>query len=169
MLSLSQKKRIEEIDALIESLREEKYSINPFAYLKDMSMKQFGEEFSENYILARVPNLISRHGAGHDMYSTKLGLIEVKSGRPPYKKTWTFNQLHPHECEHFLFVFYDTENASTEIFLVPSKDITNNNIFSISKQHSTNGECYSMSGTRKNILALQEYKINSWEELNNIV
>lgn len=161
------RKRIEEIDKQIEQLLQEKYSLNPFAKLKDMSWKEFGEDFSENYVLDHTPNLTSARGAGHDMHSEKLGYIEVKSGRLPYKNGWTMNQLHPSECDYFLFVFYNTIEATVDLFLVSSSTLTDSGEFKLTKQHGEG--CFSMGETRKNSEALQKYRVDDWEKLNSLV
>lgn len=167
MLNDEARQRISDIDEQIRLLMEEKENLNPFSKLNMMSWKEFGEEFSEQYVLDRVPNLKPCRGAGHDMFSKRLGYIEVKSGRLPYKRGWTFNQLHPSECDWYLFVFYDTENYDVTIYLVSSTDITDADQFSISKQHGDG--CFSMYCSLKNEVSLQQYRVKDWDTLNDLV
>ena len=162
------KQRIAEIDAQIEQLMAEKYAINPYSTLKSLSNKAFGEQWSEPYICSKCPNLIRRNGPGHDLWSEKLGRIEVKSSRLPCAKI-TFNQIHPQDCDYFLFVEYDTINGDQLIYLVPSADLLDTNKFHLSAQHDrNNGSCYSLNGntarTRNSLLA---YQYTSWEDLND--
>lgn len=161
------KERIQEIDNEIEKLLAEKQRLNPFASLKSLSWKEFGEGFSEQYVLDHVPHLSKENGAGHDMYSKRLGYIEVKSGRLPYKSGWTMNQLHPSECDYFLFVFYDTEEADTYLYLVPCGELTDSNKFTLSRQHGEG--CFSLGQTKKNQDSLEEYRIKDWQELDSLV
>lgn len=168
MLTETQKNRLKEIDRQIADLMAEKEQINPFANLKSLSNKAFGEGWSEPYILEQCPQLEHTHGKGNDFYSEKVGRIEVKSSRLPCKQI-TFNQLHPKDCDQFLFVLYDTENADSIIYMVPSEDIEEN--FSITKQHDRHNDssCFSMGMTRANSAQLENYRINSWDELSERV
>lgn len=52
------RKELIEIDKKIEALMARKLELNPFANLKAMSNKQFGEQWSESYIREKCPNLI---------------------------------------------------------------------------------------------------------------
>lgn len=47
------KTRIQEIKEQIEALKAELVILNPYAGLKEMSNKKFGEEWSESWILGR--------------------------------------------------------------------------------------------------------------------
>lgn len=165
-MDIATKKRIQEIDNKIVELMAEKAKLNPFANLKEMSWKEFGEKFSENYVLEHVPNLVRKNGAGHDMYSEKLGYIEVKSGRLPYKSGWTMNQLHPDQCDYYLFVFYDTEEAEVFLYLVSTGQLTSDE-FKLNRQHGKG--CFSMGQTKKNDQALEKYRIKDWKTLNSMV
>ena len=162
--------RILEIKAQMELLKAELFALNPYAGLKEMSNKEFGEGWSESWILQHCPALKKDNGRGHDVYGEKLGKIEIKSTRLPCKQI-TFNQIHPYDCDYFLFVLYNTEDGTEEIFLVPSEDIIDNNKFSISVQHQRVDEnekanCFTMGMTKKNKATLEHYRIISWEELN---
>lgn len=50
-MTSTQKARLAEIDAQIAALQKEKEQINPFANLKFLSNKAFGEGWSEPYIV----------------------------------------------------------------------------------------------------------------------
>lgn len=161
----AQSKRYNELLQIIQNAEEELIQLNPYARLKQMSNKEFGEQWSESYILSKVPQFKKDNGLGHDFMHSILGKIEVKSCRLPCS-TITYNQCHPEECDHFLFVNYNTNNGTETIYLVPSIDISNDKFFSKSKQHSREGGCYTVSGsTRKNAAALENYKIGSLENL----
>lgn len=160
-----QKQRYNELLQIIHAAEEELIQLNPYARLKQMSNKEFGEQWSESYILSKVPHFKKDNGLGHDFIHPILGKIEVKSCRLPCS-TITYNQCHPDECDHFLFVNYDTIDGTETIYLVPSIDISNDKIFSKSKQHSREGGCYTVSGsTWKNAAALENYKIGTLENL----
>lgn len=164
------KTRIQEIKEQIEALKAELVILNPYAGLKEMSNKKFGEEWSESWILQHCPSLKKDNGRGHDIFGENLGRVEVKSTRLPCKQI-TFNQIHPYDCDYFLFVLYDTENATEEIFLVPSSDIIDTQKFSLTIQHQRvdNKEmanCFTMTMTKKNKTSLEAYRLASWEELN---
>lgn len=161
---------VEELQNIIEQCEKRIEEINPYGNLKSLSNKKFGEEWSESFILKRCPNLQKDNSRGHDMISKKFGRIEVKSSRLPCQSI-TYNQCHPLECEYFLFVNYDTINGSEEIFLVPSKDFMNEELFSKSIQHSrTDSSCYSMRGsTKKNKESLKQYQFENFEKLNKFL
>ena len=163
------KNRIAEIDKMIEELKAEKLRLNPFANLKDLSNKAFGEQWSEPYICSKCPSFIQKDQKGWDLWSNKLKRVEVKSSRLPCAQI-TFNQCHPYDCDYFLFVEYDTITADVHLFLVPSSDFF---LFSTGVQHTRNSreeaECFTLSGTtRKNQILLEKYRINSWEELEKL-
>lgn len=162
--------RIKEIKEQIALLRAELLTLNPYAGLKEMSNKEFGEQWSEGWILQHCPTLKKDNGKGHDIYSDKLGKIEVKSTRLPCKQI-TFNQIHPYDCDQFLFVLYDTEEGTEEIYLVPSSEIVDKSKFTLSVQHQRVGDdgeanCFTMTMTKKNRASLETHRIASWEELN---
>lgn len=164
------KTRIQEIKEQIEALKAELVILNPYAGLKEMSNKKFGEEWSESWILQHCPSLKKDNGRGHDIFGKNLGRVEVKSTRLPCKQI-TFNQIHPYDCDYFLFVLYDTENATEEIFLVPSSDIIDTQKFSLTVQHQRvdnkeKANCFTMTMTIKNKMSLEAYRLASWEELN---
>ena len=52
-MTSAQKARLAEIDAQIAALQKEKEQINPFANLKALSNKAFGEGWSEPYIISQ--------------------------------------------------------------------------------------------------------------------
>ena len=165
MLTQQDKDRIKELDKQIEKLLKEKERINPYSILKILSNKQFGEEWSENLIIEKCSTLSRVDKKGYDLYSKKLGKIEVKSSRCPLHKT-TWNQLHPEDCDYFLFVQYDIENYAENLFLIPSKDILEK--FKLSAQHDRNSmTCFSMGSTRFNLNEIKKYAI-SWEQLKDI-
>lgn len=163
-MTLEQKERIKEIDRLIAELMAEKEAINPFANLKNMNNKNFGEEFSEPYIISKCPNLIKDNSTGHDVRTVGGELWEIKSSRLPLKKI-TFNQCHPTECDKFLFVLYDTDEGDVLLYLVPSKDIE---LFAPSSQHVRGSlDCCSVSWGVKTRHSLEEkYRIESFEQLS---
>lgn len=88
------RKELIEIDKKIEALMARKLELNPFAELKSMSNKQFGEQWSESYIREKCPNLIKNNGRGHDVITMNGEKWEIKSIRLPCKNT-AFNQCHP--------------------------------------------------------------------------
>lgn len=166
---MTAKERIREIDEIIAKLKAEKESLNPYANLKDLSNKNFGEEWSEPYICSKCPSFERKDQKGWDLWSDALGRVEVKSSRLPCKQI-TFNQCHPYDCDYFLFVEYDTEEITENIFLVPSKDFFT---FGVSVQHSRGekeqADCFTLSGTTKaNKERLEHYRIQNWEELEKI-
>lgn len=165
---MSNIERIREIKAQIELLKRELSELNPYAGLKELSNKEFGETWSEAWIIKQCQNLIKDNGRGHDLYGKNLGHIEVKSTRLPCKQI-TFNQIHPEDCDVFLFVLYNTEDGTEELFLVPSNDLVVRFSLSVQHQRVDNGEkanCFTMSMTKNNKALLEEYRISSWEELN---
>lgn len=163
----TQLQRYNELLQIIKDAEEELLQLNPYARLKQMSNKEFGEQWSETYILSKIPHFQKDNSRGYDFLHPILGKVEVKSCRLPCSSI-TYNQCHPDECDHFLFVNYDTLNGSEIVYLVPSIDISNETIFSKSKQHSREGGCYTISGsTRKNATALSHYKIGTFEDLYN--
>lgn len=167
MLSIEQKQRLSEIDKEIEILLAEKEQINPYANLKSLANKAFGEGWSEPHILEHCPQLHWERGKGYDFYSNKIGKIEVKSSRLPCKQI-TFNQLHPSDCDYFLFVLYDTENAEATIYLISSTDIVEKCRYTAQHDRNDIPSCFSMSyKTNQNIL--ENYRIKSWDELRSIV
>ena len=160
--------RLQELLAERARIDAEIAALNPYAGLKMLSNKEFGEGWSEPWILEHCPALKRNNGRGHDLYSKKLGRIEVKSTRLPCKQI-TFNQIHPHDCDTFLFVLYNTESGTEEIFLVPSLDLINQFSLSVQHQRVDNGEeanCFTMGMTKKNKALLEGYRTASWEELN---
>lgn len=160
---MNPKERIAEIDKLIAELKAEKEQLNPYANLKDMSNKKFGEEWSETYICSKVSGFERRDEKGWDLWNAKLGRIEAKSSRLPCAQI-TFNQCHPNDCDYFLFVEYDTENITEHIFLVPASDFFS---FGVSVQHSrTDVSCFTLSGSsQKNKRLLEQYRLAGWAEL----
>lgn len=151
----------------IERLLERQKQLNPYYGLKLMSNKEFGEQWSEPYILLQCSNLQKDNSRGHDFYNEKFGRIEVKSSRLPNKGI-TYNQCHPYECEYFLFVNYNTIDGSEQIYFVPSEKVLDSSLFSITKQHSRDeGTCYSMSGsTKKNKASFETFYFESFIALN---
>ena len=169
MTTNEKKARIIEIDEIIEKLKKEKMELNPYANLKDLSNKTFGEGWSEPFICSKCPSFEQRDQKGWDLWSKALGRVEVKSSRLPCASI-TFNQCHPYDCDYFLFVEYDTIEIIEHIFLVPSKDFFQ---FSIGVQHTRNSkeeaECFTLSGsTKKNCKLLEKYRVNGWEDLEKI-
>ena len=166
--------RIIEIDEEIARLQEEKarllgeeIKINPYANLKSLSNKSFGEGWSEPWVNSKCPSLVMDRHAGYDFTSKTLGRVELKSTRLPLTKI-TYNQCHPHDCEYFLFIDYNTEDGTEDIFLMPSAEF-----FSIhpSIQHerksAEEGACFSATGCtcKRNQKILEKYRISSWVEL----
>lgn len=160
--------RIQEIKHQMELLKQELFALNPYAGLKELSNKEFGENWSENWIVQHCSSLTRDNGRGHDLFSEHLGRIEVKSTRLPCKQI-TFNQIHPYDCDNFLFVLYNTEDGTEEIFLVPAAALVAEFSLSVQHQRIDSGEkanCFTMGMTKKNKTNLEKYRITSWEELN---
>ena len=165
---MNKKERIAEIRKQIASLKAEMETLNPYANLKELSNKSFGEQWSEPYICSKCPSFEKKDQKGWDLWSEALGKVEVKSCRLPCEIT--FNQCHPYDCDYFLFVEYDTEDPAEYIFLVPSKDFFS---FSHTTQHERKSkeeaECFSMSGSSKhNKELLENYRVVSWEALEKL-
>lgn len=165
----AEKIRLQEINEQIAILMKEKAALNPYAGLKDMSIKKFGEQWSESWIRSKCSNLTKNNGSGHDLLAANGELWEVKSSRLPCKKI-CFNQCHPDECNRFLWVLYDTENGNELIYLVPAEDIKKK--FNYSRQHShknskedTDCVLVQYAGANKKLLE-DFYKVDSWEDLN---
>ena len=169
--------RIIEIDSLIASLQEEKARLlgieiknNPYLDLKSLSNKSFGEGWSEPWVSKHCPSLISNRHPGYDFTSITLGRVELKSSRLPLKQI-TYNQCHPHDCDYFLFVDYNTETGTEDIFLMPSDNFLE---LKPSIQHerksADEGACFSASGCscKRNKNILEKYRVSSWEELEKI-
>ena len=160
------KQRLIEIDKEIKRLLEEHESRNPFSKLKMLSNKDFGEKFSDKDVLDRCPNLFKDNSAGHDLRTLNGETWEVKSCRLPLKQI-TFNQCHIYECDKFLFLLYDTEEADVSIYLVPAKDIVK---FSPSSQHVRGSlDCCTIGWRKKTRLEEEEkYRIQNFSQLNKI-
>lgn len=163
------KKRIIEIDKQIELLKAEKLQLNPYANLKDLPNKAFGEGWSEPYICSKCPSFEQKDQKGWDLWSETLGKVEVKSTRLPCRQI-TFNQCHPYDCDYFLFIEYDIEEITEHIFLVPSTDFFS---FGHSVQHTrsidTKANCFTMSGSSKrNRELLEKYRVMGWEALEKL-
>ena len=165
----AEKARLREINEQIAVLMKEKAALNPYAGLKDMSPKQFGERWSESWIRSKCSNLTKQNGSGHDLLAANGELWEVKSSRLPCKEI-TFNQCHPYECNRFLFVLYDTENGDETIYLVPAEDIKEKFCYSRQHGHAASKEeadCVSVGYGKTNKKILEDnYKVNGWEALN---
>lgn len=165
------RKELIEIDKKIEALMARKLELNPFANLKAMSNKQFGEQWSESYIREKCPNLIKNNGRGHDVITMNGEKWEIKSIRLPCKNT-AFNQCHPFDCDKFLFVGYDCETGEVYLYLVPSNEIKEN--LNYSAQHSYGKEkeeadCIMVPFSQTNQRKLQEkYLISDFSILNNL-
>ena len=93
---MTEKEKIEyqAIKAQIVALQTRARELNPYAELKSISNKQFGEGWSEPYILSKVSNLSKNNGAGHDMRGKHYSNIEVKSCRMTFKDKWRYNLKH---------------------------------------------------------------------------
>lgn len=169
--------RITEIDIQIAALQEEKARLlgielksNPYMNLKSMANKSFGEGWSEVWVANKCPSLVSDRHPGYDFISKHLGRVELKSTRLPLTKI-TYNQCHPHDCDYFLFIDYNTQDGTEDIFLLPSA-----NFFDIhpSIQHerksAEEGACFSATGCscKRNKVILEQYRVASWEELEKI-
>lgn len=169
--------RIAEIDAQIASLQEEKarllgieLQVNPYANLKALGNKAFGEGWSEPWVASKCPSLIRDRHPGYDLVSKNLGRVELKSTRLPLTKI-TYNQCHPHDCDYFLFIDYHTQDGTEDIFLLPSA-----NFFDIcpsiqhERKNADEGDCFSATGCscKKNKNILEQYRVASWEELEKL-
>ena len=168
-MTIEQKNRLIEINKTIEALMAEREAINPYANLKAISNKAFGEAWSEPEIIRHCPSFTQCDEKGWDLWSDALGKVEVKSSRLPCRQI-TFNQCHPRDCDYFLFVLYDTEEADVIIYLVPAKRFFD---FSITVQHDRKSKeeasCFSMSGSNlTNQAKLKEFLIPSWEALEQL-
>ena len=159
------KATLNELDEMEKIIKTRKLQLNPFAELKSLSNKQFGEDWSEKYILSKVPNLHTNHGAGHDMSGKRYKNIEVKSSRILFSRDWTMNQIHPDQADAYLFVWYNCSNGTQDICLIPTADLLSK--CTRSKQHG-NG-CFTVSSTQNNRAVLRQYMISSWEDLNEVV
>lgn len=164
-MTIDEKIRIKAIYEQIEILKKEAEKINPFISWPEKSNKEFGEKYSEEYILSKTPNLQKNHGAGHDMKGTKYNNIEVKSSRMKMTDKWTMNQLHPDKADAYLFVWYDCNEGTQEICFIPTEDLLN--YCSYNLQHGAG--CFSMGSTKKNRDILKNYIVTSWKELNEKV
>lgn len=168
-MTQEQRKEFEEIQNQIYVLQEKLKQINPYAGLKMMSNKEFGEQWSESLILSKCPSLSkSADRKGHDLVSSKYGKIEVKSSRLP-NKSITYNQCHLDEADYFLFINYDTEEGEEDIYFVPSEDLKNENLFSKSCQHNRDGGCYSIGLTKKNRDSLMNYHYSDFSSFNSFL
>lgn len=162
--------RIQEIHTEIARLRAELLTLNPYAGLNELSNKEFGEKWSESWIVEHCPNFIREDKKGYDLYSERLGRVEVKSTRIPNKGI-TFNQVHPYDCDYLLLAIYDTHNGGETLYLVPIKAIFDKEI-KVNNQHGRTiigeiPECGTITDTKANMAVLNsKYRINSWEELN---
>lgn len=167
--------RIAEIDILIAQLQEEKARLlgieletNPYANLKTLGNKAFGEGWSEPWVASKCPSLVQDRHTGYDLVSEALGRVELKSTRLPLTKI-TYNQCHPGDCDYFLFIDYNTVDGTEDIFLMPSTDF---HLIHPSVQHGRNSEaqCYSATGCscKRNAAILENYRVNGWEELEKI-
>lgn len=164
-MTIEQKEKIAMINKQIVDLQVELDMLNPYAKLPYMSNKEFGETWSEAYIRQKVPNLNKNNGAGHDMASRKYENIEVKSSRITFDGSWTENQIHPTQADAYIFVWYNCQEGTEEICLIPTIDMITK--CSLSKQHGEG--CYSMRATRQNREVLSKYMVPSFEILNRMV
>ena len=139
--------------------------LNPYSKLPMMSNKEFGETWSEQYIRTKVPNLQKNNGAGHDMRGRHYDNIEVKSSRIPFSGAWTENQLHPDQADAYLFIWYNCDEGTEEICLIPKEKLVTE--CRLNKQHGEG--CFSMGSTVQNRRALSKYMISSFEVLNEVV
>lgn len=153
------------IQEKITELRARALVLNPFAELKSLSNKQFGEGWSEPYILSKVPNLEANHGAGHDMRGRHFENIEVKSCRMTFDDTWTMNQVHPDEADAYLFVWYNCDTGDVQLCLIPTPDLLEK--CTRSRQHGDG--CFTVSASRNNRAVLSKYMYSSWDALNEVV
>ena len=168
------KTRIAEIDLLIAKLQAEREELigetNPYAQLTNMAPKAFGE-WSEKYVCEKCPSFERKNQKGWDLWSDILGKVEVKSSRVPNKSGGvTVNQCHPYDCDYFLFIIYNTEEATEDLFLVSSKDFPK---FEASPQHTRedkeHAECFNMlASAKKRAALLEQYRVLDWEELKKI-
>lgn len=168
------RKRIQEIDEQIAALQAEKALLlgeelktNPYADLKSMANKSFGEGWSEPWVASKCPSMVRDNHPGYDFSTVGLGRVELKSTRLPLTKI-TYNQCHPHDCDYFLFIDYDTINGTEDIYLMSSEDFM---LLHPSIQHerksAEEGECFSATGCtcKRNAEILKSYKLRGWDEL----
>ena len=139
--------------------------LNPYSTLPMMSNKEFGESWSEKFIRSKVPNLTKDNGAGHDMQGKHYQHIEVKSSRIPFSGSWTENQIHPSQADAYLFIWYNCEEGTEEICLIPTDKMISE--CRLNRQHGDG--CFSMGATVKNREALKKYMVPSFEALNRLV
>lgn len=159
------KMELEKIMQKIEALKKEAEKINPYIFWHEKTNKEFGEKYSETYILQQVPNLTKNNGAGHDMSGRKYKNIEVKSCRMTSKDKWTMNQIHPEQADAYLFVWYDCNDGTQEICFISTEELLRT--CTLHKQHGDG--CFTLSKTIKNLESLKKYMLSSWEELNEKV
>lgn len=158
----------EELEKMEQAIKTRKIQLKPFAELKSLSNRAFGEGWSEPYIRAHVPNLEKNNGTGHDMRGRHYKNIEVKSSRLTFQGNWTMNQVHCDDADAFLFVWYNCENGTQEICFIPTEELIAN--CTRSRQHVREGKtCCTVGATIKNRKALRNYMVSSWEELNEKV
>lgn len=154
-----------QIKIQMAKLQERAKEINPYAELRSMSAKKFGEDWSENHVLEHASNLQKNHGAGHDMRGKHYDKIEVKSSRNTFEQEWTMNQVHPNQADAYLFVWYNCDEATDQMCFVPTEELLQH--CSRSRQHGDG--CFTVSSTFKNKQFLKKYMYSSWDALNEVV
>lgn len=164
-MTKEEKAKCKELIQQIELLKKQVEEINPYAFWKEKTNKEFGEECSEKYILSKVPNLRKNHGAGHDMAGKHYKNVEVKSCRMTSDDKWTMNQMHPDKADAFLFAWYNCEEGTQEISFIPTTELLK--LCKLNKQHGEG--CFTLGSTINNRAVLKKYMVPSWEELNQKV
>lgn len=154
-----------EQDKLMKRMKE----LNDYIVIKNMSAKEFGEKWSEQYVRSKVPNLEKNNGSGHDLKSSKYELIELKSSTLDFENSeWTMNQLHVKKADAFLFIWYDCDTGDQVISFMTTKEVCDE--CTRYPQHQDDIDiCCTIKNTKKNLQAMKRHQITSWDELNKVV
>ena len=92
-------------------------------------------------------------------------MIRSQSSRIPFSGSWTENQIHPSQADAYLFIWYNCEEGTEEICLIPTDKMISE--CRLNRQHGDG--CFSMGATVKNREALKKYMVPSFEALNRLV
>lgn len=167
--------RIAELKEIVENATRELNDLlrenNPYVDLKSYSNQKFGQGWSEPYVASKCPSFIRENThTGYDFITAGLGKVELKSTRLPCKST-AYNQCHPYECDYFVFIDYDTENGTEDIYCFPAKDLKGK--LAYSKQHNYEGAkeespCVMVKRSKSNLEKLSSYKLSGWEALERL-
>ncbi len=163
-----------EIEEVTRAKKDEIVRANPFYLLKGMTIKDFGK-WSEDFLKTNVVTFVREDGKGFDGWAKNHTVkVEVKSSRTDRSRKegeHTFNQLHPHDCDQFLFLIYNTDLFSLDIFYFPSSLLLSDPpVLSVTAQHDRGlSGCFSLSLTAKNRQVLGAYRVDSLETLTELM